>query len=56
MSATSLEVIEQTATQAITVTEDTQAHLWHDGASGNDANDGTTKALAKATWDHGVSG
>ena len=40
MSATALEVIEQVATTTVTVVEDTQNHLWYDGASGDDANDG----------------
>ena len=40
MSATSLEVIEQTASTTITVTESTQDHLWHDGLLGNDSRDG----------------
>lgn len=40
MSGTPLEVIEETATQAITVVANTLAHLWYDGTDGDDANDG----------------
>ena len=40
MSSTYLQVVEQVATTTITVVEDTLNHLWYDGTSGNNANDG----------------